>query len=123
MTSQTFISVNVRVAIYSRLPLPTWMRLVVLFPSHFDGVFAENLALHVDAILAHEAHATETTGNAACTATFTVLVGVGEEELVLSVITHFKDMKVCRKQIDMRFEIHDEEGGRSGVEGRQKVGR
>lgn len=57
-------------------------RLRVLGPAHVGGALTEHLALHVDAILADESHASLAAGHAAATASLGVVVRVGVADVL-----------------------------------------
>lgn len=60
--------------------------LAVLDPAHLDGLLPERLALHVDAVLADQAHAAGAASDAAGAATLAVLLRVRVRELF---VAHF----------------------------------
>jgi hypothetical protein len=56
--------------------------LAVLAPAHVEGALTEDLTLHVDTVLADEAHATLTAGHSALAGALAVVLGVGSVKLV-----------------------------------------
>ena len=56
--------------------------LAVLAPAHVEGALTEDLTLHVDTVLADEAHATLAAGHSALAGALAVVLGVGSVELV-----------------------------------------
>ena len=56
--------------------------LAVLAPAHVEGALTEDLTLHVDTVLADEAHATLAAGHSALAGALAVVLGVGSVKLV-----------------------------------------
>ena len=61
----------------------------VLLESDVVGELTESLPLHVDSILADEAHSSPATGDTALASTFAVGAVVAHVEFVLGVVSHF----------------------------------
>jgi len=60
----------------------THEHLAVLAPAHVEGALTEDLTLHVDTVLADEAHATLAAGHSALAGALAVVLGVGSVKLV-----------------------------------------
>lgn len=56
--------------------------LVVLDPTHVGRSFAKRLSLHVDAVLANQAHSSLSSSDSALTTSFAIILGVGSVEFV-----------------------------------------
>lgn len=83
--------------------------LAVLAPAHVEGALTEDLTLHVDTVLADEAHATLAAGHSALAGALAVVLGVGSVKLVRDAsLSHFcKLFKNLRQgERDLR-ETHD----------------
>ena len=65
--------------------------LAVLAPAHVEGALTEDLTLHVDSVLADEAHAALAAGHSALAGALAVILGVGGVKLVgCTCFSHFE---------------------------------